>query len=202
MVVPPTSETKVELRKEFRKLRQEFVSKRNLVAFSAECPPFAQFTLYIRSQRCVAGYLAMGSECDVTPLLETASEMGCALALPHISDRDGQIVFRDWRIGAPLENAAFGFRQPLANSPAAEPDIILTPLVAFDRALNRLGQGAGHYDRAFASHPDALRIGVAWSVQEASHIPAEPWDMPLDAVLTEREWIASPTGRLREDTQP
>jgi 5-formyltetrahydrofolate cyclo-ligase len=70
------------------------------------------------------------------------------------------------------------------------PDLILTPLVAFDRSLARLGQGAGHYDRAFARYPLARRIGVAFSVQEVERLPTDAWDVPLHAIVTEREWIA------------
>ena len=60
------------------------------------------------------------------------------------------------------------------------PDVIVAPLIAFDRAMNRLGQGGGYYDRAFARFPDALRIGLAWSAQELDDVPADPWDLPLD----------------------
>ena len=66
---------------------------------------------------------------------------------------------------------------------------MLTPLVAFDRRGNRLGQGAGHYDRAFATLPSAWRVGVAWSVQECEELKADTWDIPLHAVVTEKEWI-------------
>ena len=69
------------------------------------------------------------------------------------------------------------------------PDIVLTPLVGFDRRGTRLGQGAGHYDRAFAAHPAAWRVGIAWSVQEVDALPADAWDVPLHAIATEREWI-------------
>ena len=69
--------------------------------------------------------------------------------------------------------------------PEAEPDIVLTPLLAFDAAMNRLGQGAGHYDRVFERLPDAWRIGIAWSVQQVEHIVTDPWDMPLHGVITE-----------------
>ena len=72
---------------------------------------------------------------------------------------------------------------------ATAPDVILLPLIGFDRALNRLGQGAGYYDRACAALPDARRIGLAWNVQEWPALPADPWDVPLDAVATQREWI-------------
>jgi 5-formyltetrahydrofolate cyclo-ligase len=53
----------------------------------------------------------------------------------------------------------------------------------------RLGQGAGHYDRALSVLDNCTSIGVAWSVQQANILPTDPWDVPLDAVLTERSWI-------------
>ena len=62
-------------------------------------------------------------------------------------------------------------------------------LVAFDRSLNRLGQGGGHYDRTFEKYPDAIRIGLAWSVQEADNIPVERHDVTLHAIVTESELI-------------
>lgn len=83
----------------------------------------------------------------------------------------------------------FGIQQPSAGSPVLTPDIILTPLVAFDRAGRRLGQGAAYYDRAFAALPEAWRVGVAWSVQETECVPVDPWDVPLHAIATEKEWI-------------
>lgn len=123
--------------------------------------------------------------------------MGKTTALPWLADRTSSLVFREWADPEPIETAPFGFRQPRASARECKPDVILTPLVGFDRALNRLGQGAGHYDRAFAALPDSLRIGLAWSVQECGALAPDPWDMPLDAVLTEKEWITGPQSRIR-----
>ena len=189
--------TKQELRKNIRLLRQEFVSK---PLFWNEINP-KHFTTplapYLGGGCVVAGYVAIGSETPVTNILEWAVVGGCRIALPYIANRDSQIEFRRWIPGEELGVAPFGFQQPLPGSATTSPDIILTPLIGFDRALNRLGQGAGHYDRAFARWPSALRIGIAWSVQEIACIPTDPWDLPLDAVLTQREWIIGPTGRIQ-----
>jgi len=95
------------------------------------------------------------------------------------------IRFLAWQLGEPLVDGPFNLRQPDPASPEVEPDVILTPLVGFDRRLNRLGQGAGHYDRAFARYEAAWRVGVAWSVQEVPAIPADIWDVPLHAIITE-----------------
>ena len=83
-----------------------------------------------------------------------------------------------------------GLRQPAVTSAECAPDLIVTPLLGFDRRGGRIGYGAGHYDRAFQRFPGARRIGFAWSVQQVDAVPLDPWDVPLHAVVTEREFIA------------
>ena len=150
----------------------------------------------IQSADIVAGYVKLGSEIDPTALIDVAVELGRVIALPCLVGRAADLVFRTWTPGDPMEQADYGFLQPLASAKACQPDLILTPLVGFDRSLNRLGQGAGYYDRAFAAMPDSLRIGIAWSIQECDSLVTDPWDMPLDAVLTEKEWITAPHSRI------
>jgi 5-formyltetrahydrofolate cyclo-ligase len=133
----------------------------------------------------VATYSPVGSEADPTQLAAAAAARGCRLALPHVIDRATPIRFLGWELGQPLVAGPFNLRQPHESSPEVAPDAILTPLVGFDRRLNRLGQGAGHYDRAFARYEQAWRVGVAWSVQEVPAIPADIWDVPLHAIVTE-----------------
>ena len=137
----------------------------------------------------VASYLPIGSEADPAPLVREAVDAGCLIVLPHVVDRASPLRFLAWQDGDELETGPFGLRQPAATAAQCDPDIILTPLVGFDRRGNRIGQGAGHYDRAFAAHPTAWRIGVAWSVQEIAAIDPDPWDVPLHAIATEKEWI-------------
>ena len=137
----------------------------------------------------IAGYVAAGSEADPTPLLTAARERGCHLALPHVTGRAAPLRFLSWDLGDVLVRGPLNLRQPAADAPEAAPDLILTPLLGFDRRGNRLGQGAGHYDRAFAAHPSAWRVGLAWSVQEAEALTPDPWDVPLHAIATEQEWI-------------
>ncbi len=97
--------------------------------------------------------------------------------------------FLVWRPGEPLEAGPAGLLQPAADGEMVEPDVMLLPLIGFDRGLHRLGQGAGYYDRACAGLPDARRIGLGWNVQEWAALPCDPWDVPLHAVATQREWI-------------
>ena len=140
-------------------------------------------------ERVLATYAPLGDEADPAPLARAALAAGCTLALPHVVDRATPLRFLAWHPDDALATGPHGLRQPAHDAPEVAPDIILTPLVAFDAALNRIGQGAGHYDRAFAAHPHARRIGVAFSAQQVAGIDPDPWDMPLDAIVTETDWI-------------
>lgn len=137
----------------------------------------------------IASYVPIGSEADPSPFARAAVEAGCVVALPHVVDRSRPMRFLAWATEAALVAGPFGLSQPADTADELEPDIVLTPLVGFDRSGGRLGQGAGYYDRAFAAHPAAWRVGVALSVQEVERLPMDPWDVPLHAVATELEWI-------------
>ena len=138
---------------------------------------------------CVSAYLPIGSEIDTLPLIDRLTRRGIRLALPHVPSRTGAMRFLAWSPGDPLPGGPMGLRQPDAAAPEVEPDVIVTPLLAFDGSGNRLGYGAGHFDRAFARLPDARRIGVAWSGQRVDDVPVDAWDMPLHLVATEAELI-------------
>lgn len=135
----------------------------------------------------VSAYLPIGSEIDTIPLIDRLARRGIRLALPHVPSRDGTMRFLAWSPGDPLPAGPMGLRQPDAAAPEVDPGVVITPLLAFDAALNRLGYGAGHFDKAFARLPDARRIGVAWSRQRVDGVPADRWDLPLHAVATESE---------------
>lgn len=139
----------------------------------------------LRPGLIVAGYHPVGGEADPAPLQAAARAAGCRLVLPHVTSRAEPIRFVEWTQDTPLEAGPFGLSQPPAQAPEVTPDIVLIPLVAFDQAGHRVGQGAGHYDRALAALPQAWRLGVAWSVQQVDALAADPWDVPLHAIATE-----------------
>lgn len=145
----------------------------------------------LRPGLVVASYRPTGGEADPAPLEQAAAAGGCVLALPRVTARTAPLRFLTWSPGDPLEVGAFGLEQPFDDAPELAPDIILTPLVAFDRAGGRLGQGAGYYDRAFVLYPDRWRVGVAWSIQEVPRVPVDRWDVPCHAIATEKEWITA-----------
>jgi len=137
----------------------------------------------------IAGYLPIRSEPDLRPLMARLGARGARLCLPVVLDRQ-TIVFRDFVRGAELVNSGFGTSGPGPDAEVLGPDILLMPLSAFDPAGNRLGYGAGHYDRAIAKlHGKGLfprLIGTAFSVQEAVNLPRETHDVALEMILTER----------------
>jgi 5-formyltetrahydrofolate cyclo-ligase len=183
--------SKSELRAQYRQARADFVDAltdaERAIAFSAAPAPLK--ALFQRG-RTVAAYVPVGSEADPHALLQQAAEAGCETALPHVTSRAAPMQFLRWSMGAALEDGPFGLRQPPATAEPCRPDVILVPLVAFDSRLMRLGQGAGHYDRALSLLDQAYTVGIAWSVQQAPALPADPWDIPLNAILTEKAWIA------------
>ncbi|RZJ01527.1 MAG: 5-formyltetrahydrofolate cyclo-ligase [Brevundimonas sp.] len=137
------------------------------------------------SAEVVAVYRAIGSELDMEALSLALSRAGRTLCLPVVVERDEAMVFRLWSPGEPLELDDAGIPAPLPLSQAVEPDLILTPLLAFDAQGSRLGQGGGYYDRTFAVLPDALRIGFAYAGQEVARLQTEAHDVRLHGVLTE-----------------
>jgi 5-formyltetrahydrofolate cyclo-ligase len=183
--------SKSALRRIFRERRDAFVADLSPqilnIAFS-QTPNMLKKLLSTKT--FVAAYAPLGSEANPMALLHTAHENGCHTALPHVSSKVAPMQFLAWQPGDPLETGLFGLQQPAAGSPTIAPDIIFVPLIAFDRRCSRLGQGGGHYDRALSVLPDAIKVGVAWSVQEIDIVPNDPWDIPLDHVLTEKEWIS------------
>lgn len=138
----------------------------------------------------VAGYWPLGSELDSRPLLLWLLQQGAEVLLPRMLERDLPPLFLPWRPETPLSPDAFGILAPAEGAPIA-PALILAPLLAFDRAGGRLGQGGGHYDRVLAAlkPQGVLAVGLAYAGQELPAIPREPHDQTLDWVLTEREAI-------------
>jgi 5-formyltetrahydrofolate cyclo-ligase len=145
---------------------------------------------HLISARIVAGYHPMRDEISPYPVLEALGD-GQTPALPWFGDRDARMMFRQ----APATEAGpWGVLQPPGEAPALAPDVVLVPLVYADRRGSRIGHGKGHYDRALSHLRDAgpvFTIGIAWEDQISNDaIPADPWDVPLDAIATPGEWIS------------
>ncbi|MDR3473212.1 MAG: 5-formyltetrahydrofolate cyclo-ligase [Devosia sp.] len=135
----------------------------------------------------VAGYWPIREEFDCKPLLTKLMDSLQPVCLPVVLGEGQPLDMRLWEQGAPLYPSGFGTLAPSEIAPRAEPDIVVMPLLAFDKVGTRLGYGGGYYDRTFAGMKKRPRlIGFAFSAQELPTIPREPHDLPLDAVVTEK----------------
>ncbi len=131
----------------------------------------------------VAGYWPLAGEIDIRPLLHALHERGHEIALPETPPVGAPLAFHRWRPGATLTEGPRRTFHP-AQDPVV-PDILLVPLLAFDRAGHRLGYGAGYYDRTLAALSGRTAIGCGFATQEVEAVPAEAHDRRLDAIATE-----------------
>jgi 5-formyltetrahydrofolate cyclo-ligase len=183
-------QTKDDLRRAMRARR------RDLAALHPDAAERAAEHLPIETLppvRVVAGYHALGAELSPWPVLRRFEAAGARIALPVAPEANAALVFRAFHPGQPLEPDAARIPSPTAEAEALTPDLVIAPLIAFDREGYRLGQGGGYYDRTLAEPGlAALRaagrlfvIGLAYAGQETGRIPRDAHDQPLDAILTE-----------------
>lgn len=130
----------------------------------------------------IGGYMPFRSEIDPRPLMQALADLGARLALPRMAGE--HLAFHAFSFGDALIAGPYGILEPAAAAPTARPDIILTPLLAFDAEGGRLGYGKGYYDRIFEACPDALRVGLAFREQQVPRVPRAPHDAPLHLVVT------------------
>jgi 5-formyltetrahydrofolate cyclo-ligase len=131
----------------------------------------------------IAGFLSIGDEIDLLPLLRALHDRGHPIALPVTPKRGLPLTFRLWVPGGELIEERFGTRRP--TGPDCIPDFLLVPLLAFDTKGGRLGYGGGFYDRTLATLPNRFRLGCAFAAQQVDAVPVGPYDIRLDAVATE-----------------
>lgn len=148
----------------------------------------------LRRARRIGAYFALGGELDLAPYLQAVLGSGREVYLPRLTGAGGRMRFARYRAGVSLARNRFGIPEPARDAPTVAArflDVVLLPLVAFDAIGTRLGSGAGYYDRCFAFRASRrawhapLLVGVAFACQEVPPLPRRPWDVPLDAVVTE-----------------
>jgi 5-formyltetrahydrofolate cyclo-ligase len=144
-------------------------------------------------QGVVSGFASMPDELNVWPLLRRLRGADILLALPVVEGKGRPLVFRAWAPGDAMDKGVWGIPQPKADKPVLEPDILLVPLLAFDRRGGRLGYGGGFYDRTLAglrARKPIAAVGLAYDEQQVDAVPHLDYDERLD-------WVLTPSGPIR-----
>ncbi len=179
-------------------LRKESLARRELItpdesrAFGERLAQVGANLAAERQVSTVSAFASIGSEPPTAPLLAALAKLGIGTALPVMQGRGKPLLFRLWAEGEPLNEVKWGIKEPLPEAPEVFPDLLFVPLAAYDRAGNRLGYGAGFYDRTIArlrAMKPITTVGVAFSIQETQIVPTHETDEKLDYVLTDHDWI-------------
>ena len=161
-------------------------------AKAAEVVAARPFPIAIAPGTIVSGFMPLKTEISPLLLMRRLSDAGARLALPVIDGRGKPLILRAFAFGDALSPGQWGIREPKADAPEVTPDILLVPLLAFDRRGHRIGYGAGYYDMTIArlrGIKPVVAAGIAFAAQEIGEVPVTPRDARLDLVLTEREVI-------------
>jgi 5-formyltetrahydrofolate cyclo-ligase len=191
--MPPSTsieDTKAHLRRQALARREALPAAERQRA--AEAIAAREFPVRIASGAIVSGFMPLKSEINPVPLMHKLAAAGAALALPAIAGRGRPLTMRAYAFGDLLAAGQWGIREPTPDAPAVEPDLLLVPLLAFDRRGFRLGYGAGYYDMTIAAlraKKPIVAVGIAYAAQEVPEVPVTPRDARLDLVLTERETL-------------
>jgi len=175
-----------------RALRTEMLARRRAGFDPAAGPRLAAQIATLGSfppGGAVSAFHPTGEEIDVLPALAWFAAQGHPTALPVVPGRGKPLRFRAWKPGDPLVRGVLDIPVPDPAAPEIAPEILLVPLLAFDRAGFRLGYGGGYYDRTLAElragHRFVLAIGVGFACQEIADVPHDATDARLDALATD-----------------
>jgi 5-formyltetrahydrofolate cyclo-ligase len=141
----------------------------------------------------VSGFAAIRDEINPAELMTWLHAEGFRLALPVMVSKGQPLLMRAWSPGDAMEAALWGIAEPLRSKPEVEPDVLLVPLLAFDKRGHRLGYGGGFYDRTLAklrAKKPVTAVGVAYDEQMVDEVPVESYDQRLD-------WVLTPSGPIR-----
>lgn len=185
MIDAAIEEAKAGLRAMAHKRRAAIYSDARVEAAKSAAQHFLA-SAALRPGEIIAAYWPIRDELDCKPVLTRLVDSGQPVCLPVVRGDDQPLELRLWEEGAPLYPSGFGTLAPPEDAPLVVPDVILMPLLGFDKAGTRLGYGGGYYDRTLAALERKPRlIGYAFACQELDRVPREAHDVPLDAVVTE-----------------
>jgi 5-formyltetrahydrofolate cyclo-ligase len=191
----PVVATDIETAK--RDLRREAADRRRI---AVQASPHACFAVRDRFLAAItpavgaaaSAYWPLEDEFDPRPLFMELHRRGHPIGLPVIVGKGQPLLFRRWTPDIALVRGSFRVMTPPPESPEVIPQVLLVPLLAFDRAGYRLGYGGGFYDRTIAklrAAGDVLAVGVTLAALEVPAVPRDDTDEPLDWIVTEQEAI-------------
>lgn len=141
----------------------------------------------------VSGFAPLADELRVWPLLRRLAGSGIQLALPLVQGKGLPLVFRAWTPGDAMDKGVWDIPEPKADKPVLEPDVLLVPLLAFDRKGWRLGYGGGFYDRTLSglrARKPVVAVGLGYDGQQVDAVPHLAYDQRLD-------WVLIPSGPIK-----
>ena len=178
---------KSKLRKKILKAREKFNTKNIYIDFNQIIKIIKKEKI---SKKIIGGYYPVNFEVDDLELLKKFEKNRFVISLPVIS-KNFQMDFYKWTFSDPLKINKYGIPEPEIKN-IVYPDILLIPLVAFDKNLNRLGYGGGYYDRLIkklSKKKKIIKIGLALSIQEIDKVPINAYDQKLDYIVTNKHTI-------------
>ena len=180
------------MRKHMRTKRLDLSAPQLQQHAEAVCERLVVMDVY-RSAQHIAVYWAVNGEVGLDPVIEDAWGKGKHVYLPVLENK--ALLFSPYRPDTPLKKNRLGLPEPDVHPSAAlsgkNMDLVLMPLVAFDSQGHRMGMGGGFYDRSFAfrltsnTRMRPVLLGIAHDFQRVDRVHREPWDVPLDGVITE-----------------
>lgn len=143
----------------------------------------------IKTARCIMAYSSHKNEPNLQPFMHALLDMGKDVALPYIATDDNLIAV-EYTNDSVMKSNVYGIGEPIImnESEQAEPDIVLVPGVAYDTAMNRIGYGVGYFDR-YLKQTNAYKIGICYDMQIVPKINAEPYDIAMDMIVSDRRVI-------------
>ena len=178
---------KSKLRRKILKARQKFNTKDIQINFN-------QIIKIIKKEKItnkiIGGYYPINFEIDSLTLLKKFKKKKFNISLPVIK-KNFQMDFHSWSFSEPLKINKYGIPEPETKN-IDYPGVLLIPLLAFDKNLNRLGYGGGYYDRLIkklSKKKNIIKIGLAFSVQEIDKVPINMYDQKLDYIVTNKNII-------------
>ena len=175
---------KSKLRKKILKLREVENFKNIKIDFDNVFDLLKKNNL---TKKCIGGYFPVNHEIDDLEILKKLKKKKYQISLPVIK-KNFDMDYYSWSFDDPLKINQYGIPEPFLKK-LIYPDILLVPLVAFDKNLNRLGYGGGYYDRVInklSKKKDILKIGLALSVQKINNVPVTKYDKKLDYIVTDK----------------